>query len=216
MNNETLLNTMAQAIIDGDSDACRLAAQEAMQAGMDPALVISKGLMKGIEEVGLRFGSGEFFLPELLLGAKAMQAGIDVVNPVITAMGGTREIKGKVLLGVVKGDIHTIGKDIIASVFNVYGFHVIDLGADVPDDRFMTAVREHRPDILGVSALMTITMVKQRDVIQRLAKEGLRDQVKVLVGGAVCNPEWAQEIGADGYAPDAWSAVELAARLIGK
>lgn len=215
MEGETLLETMSQAIIDGDVDACRDAAEKAMAATMDPALVISEGLMKGIQEVGRRFSEGEFFLPELLLGAKAMQAGIDAVNPVIKAQGGHRMVKGKVVVGVVQGDIHTIGKEILRSVFGAYGFEVVDLGTNVADDRFIAAVRELHPDILGMSSLMTPTMVKQREVIQKLVKEGLRDKVKVMVGGAVCNPQWAQDIGADGYAPDAWKAVELAERLLG-
>jgi 5-methyltetrahydrofolate--homocysteine methyltransferase len=127
MEGETLLETMSQAIIDGDVDACRDAAEKAMAATMDPALVISEGLMKGIQEVGRRFSEGEFFLPELLLGAKAMQAGIDAVNPVIKAQGGHRMVKGKVVVGVVQGDIHTIGKEILRSVFGAYGFEVVDL-----------------------------------------------------------------------------------------
>ncbi len=207
---------MQQAIIDGDVEECSQAAQEALANGVDPNLAISDGLMKGIEEVGRRFGSGEFFLPELLEGARAMQAGINVIDPVIAARGGAREVRGRVLLGVVKGDIHSIGKQIVSSVFSAYGYQVTDLGVDVPDDRFVAAVRDLHPDLLGVSALMTPTMVKQRDVIQSLAQAGLRDKVKVIVGGAVCNPAWARDIGADGYAQDAWSAVELAERLMGR
>ncbi len=216
MDRAILLTRMKQAIIDGDVDGCRQAAQEAMASGVDPNLAISDGLMKGIEEVGRRFGSGEFFLPELLEGATAMQAGIEVIDPVITARGGAREVRGHVLLGVVKGDIHSIGKRIVSSVFSAYGYQVTDLGEDVSEDRFVAAVRDLRPDLLGVSALMTPTMVKQLDVIQSLIQAGLRDKVKIMVGGAVCNPEWARDIGADGYAQDAWSAVELAERLMGR
>ena len=174
---------------------------------------INEGLTKGIQRVGDLFASGEYFLPELIIGAEAMKRALAVLEP---AMVGdqSREVVGTVVLGTVEGDMHEIGKTLVGTMLIANGFKVIDLGVDQSADKFVAAVKENEAEIVGASALLTTTMLQQGKLIEALEEAGLRDQVKVMVGGAPVTQSFASEIGADGYAEDAISAVDLAFRLV--
>jgi len=212
---EASLEKLAKFVIDGDPDAVKVAVKESLRAGLDPLEIVEKGLAKGIRIIGERYGRGEIFLTELLMGAEAMKAGMDIVNPEIQRQ--KRELKkaGSMIIGTVAGDIHDLGKNIVVALFSANGFEVVDLGVDVPEQRFIDKVKELKPDILGLSALMTSTIPKQRDVINALKVAGLREKVKVMVGGAAVNQDFACEIGADGYAENANDAVARAKALVG-
>ncbi|AFV12932.1 trimethylamine corrinoid protein 1 [Thermacetogenium phaeum DSM 12270] len=208
------MKEVAEAVIEGDEDAVPELTRKALEAGIEPLRIINEGLTPGIEVVGDRFAAGEYFLPDLLLGAKAMEAGIAVLEPLLA--GVNREFIGRVIMGTVHGDLHSIGKNIVIMMLKSAGFEVIDLGVDVPTDRFIEKIKELKPDIVGISALLTTTVGKQKEIIETLKEEGLRDSVKVMIGGAPINQTWADQIGADGYAEDATTAVKLARRLIGR
>ncbi|MDK2880799.1 MAG: hypothetical protein PWQ99_574 [Clostridia bacterium] len=208
------MKEVAEAVIEGDEDAVPELTRKAVEAGIEPLKIINEGLTRGIEVVGDRFAAGEYFLPDLLLGAKAMEAGIAVLEPLLA--GVNREFIGRVIMGTVHGDLHSIGKNIVIMMLKSAGFEVIDLGVDVPTDRFIEKIKELKPDIVGISALLTTTVGKQKEIIETLKEEGLRDSVKVMIGGAPINQTWADQIGADGYAEDATTAVKLARRLIGR
>jgi len=208
------LTEVAEAVIEGDEDAVPELTRKAVEAGIEPLKIINEGLTRGIEVVGDRFAAGEYFLPDLLLGAKAMEAGIAVLEPLLA--GVNREFIGRVIMGTVHGDLHSIGKNIVIMMLKSAGFEVIDLGVDVPTDRFIEKIKELKPDIVGISALLTTTVGKQKEIIETLKEEGLRESVKVMIGGAPINQNWADQIGADGYAEDATTAVKLARRLIGR
>lgn len=213
---EPLLAAMRQAVIDGDADQARALATEALAQGMPPLDAINLGFVPGITWVGEQFGLGELFLPDLVLGGEAMKAAVSVLEPELARRGAQREPLGTVVLGTVRGDIHEIGKTLVHTMLSASGFEVHDLGVDVSVERFIAAVRERKPDIVGMSALLTTTMPGQKLVIEALAAEGLRGQVKVIVGGAPVSQAWADSIGADGYGEDAMRAVTLARRLLGK
>ena len=208
------MKEVAEAVIEGDEDAVPELTRKALEAGIEPLRIINEGLTRGIEVVGDRFAAGEYFLPDLLLGAKAMEAGIAVLEPLLA--GVNREFIGRVIMGTVHGDLHSIGKNIVIMMLKSAGFEVIDLGVDVPTDRFIEKIKELKPDIVGISALLTTTVGKQKEIIETLKEEGLRESVKVMIGGAPINQNWADQIGADGYAEDATTAVKLARRLIGR
>lgn len=212
---EIILNKLMEAILNYDVDGAVKAAEEALKYGLDPIDAIENGLAKGIKIVGEKFGSGEIFLTELAIAAEAMKEALKVFEPVILKSGRERKVLGRIVIGTVEGDIHDIGKNIVSTLLMASGFEVIDLGVDVPVEVFVEKVRELKPDILALSALMTTTMVKMVDVIKALEREGLRDKVKVLIGGAPTSKEWAKEIGADGHGVDAIEAVEVAKKLIG-
>jgi len=171
-------------------------------------------LTRGIEIVGQNFAAGKFYLPDLLLGAKSMEAGIKILEPLLA--GKNRDFLGKVLMGTVEGDLHEIGKNIVIMMLKTSGFEVLDLGIDVPAKKFIEKIKEQRPDIVGISALLTTTVARQKEIIELLEEEGLRKSVKVMIGGAPINQAWADKIGADGYAEDATVAVEVAKKLMGK
>jgi corrinoid protein of di/trimethylamine methyltransferase len=175
---------------------------------------LEEGLAKALREVGDRFGRGDAFITELIAAAQAMEAGAAVLNEEIARRGASRRAVGRFLIGTVEGDIHSIGKNIVATMLSAAGFEVIDMGVDVKTEEFIERVREVKPDILGLSALMTTTMMKQRDVIEALRAAGLREGVKVIVGGAPVTEDWAEEIGADACGPDAGSAVKTALGLM--
>jgi trimethylamine corrinoid protein len=175
---------------------------------------LEEGLAKPLREVGNRFETGEAFITELIASAEVMEAGAEVLNREITRRGASRESAGRFLIGTVEGDIHSIGKNIVATLLNASGFEVIDLGTDVPTWTFVEKVKELEPDILGLSALMTTTMVKQKEIIEALTDTGLRSNVKVIVGGAPVTEEWVQEIGADAAGFDAGNAVQKAINLM--
>ena len=204
---------LAQSVIDGEPEDAEQLAKQALEEGLDPLTCINEGLTKGIQRVGELFANGEYFLPELIIGAEAMKKALAVLEP---AMVGdqSRQVVGTVILGTVEGDMHEIGKTLVGTMLTANGFRVIDLGVDLSADKFISAIKENKAEIVGASALLTTTMLQQRKLIEVLEAEGDSDQVKVMVGGAPVTQSFASEIGADGYAEDAISAVDLAFRLI--
>jgi len=211
---EDLLAAMRASIVDGDQDAAADAARAGLEAGMDPLLAIDEGYVAGLSHVGSCFTSGEMYLPDMMLAARAMKAALAVLEPALAQASVERRVRGRVVIGTVKGDIHEIGKNLVGTMLSASGFEVHDLGVDVPVDTFVAKAREVGADIVGVSALLTTTMTGQRAVVQALADAGMRPGVKVIVGGAPVTRAWAEEIGADGYSEDAVGAVALATRLM--
>jgi corrinoid protein of di/trimethylamine methyltransferase len=204
---------LAQAVIDGEPEDADALAKQALDLGLDPLTCVNEGLTKGIQRVGELFANGEYFLPELIIGAEAMKKALAILEP---AMVGdqSREVVGRVVLGTVEGDMHEIGKTLVGTMLTANGFQVYDIGVDKTADDFVSAAEENTADIVGTSALLTTTMLQQKKVIEALAAADLRNKVKVMVGGAPVTESFAAEIGADGYAEDAISAVDLAFRLI--
>jgi len=203
---------MADAVISGNQDTVVELTEKAVDEGIEPNEIIEKGLINGMNVVGKRFKAGDMFVPEVLMSAKAMKAGMNIVKPLL--LEGERHSAGTVLLGTVSGDLHDIGKNLVGMMMESGGLEIINLGTDIDPDEFAQKVREHEPDVLGMSALLTTTMLAMRDTIEILEEEGLRDSVKIMVGGAPVTKEFADEIGADGWAPDAASAKDLAFDLI--
>lgn len=214
MAKEAILEEMTNAVIAGDPDKARELANEALRAGIEPLAAIEQGLKPGMDTVGEGFANGELFIPELVLSAEAMKAAIVILEPELMRRKQQRQLLGKVVIGTVQGDIHDIGKTLVATMLAANGFEIRDLGADVSPERFADAVREVGADVIGLSALLTTTMLSQKAVILTLIEAGLRDQVKVIVGGAPVSLEWAEEIGADGYAEGAMEAVEVVKELV--
>lgn len=210
---EELYNKLAQAVIDGEPEDAEALAQQALDEGVDPLTCINQGLMVGIQEVGELFSKGDYFLPELIIGADTMKKALDILEPALVG-GQKREVVGRVVLGTVVGDLHEIGKTLVGTMLTANGFQVTDIGVDKTPDEFIAAVKEADADIVGASALLTTTMLQQKKLIESLEAAGLRDKVKVMVGGAPVTESYAKEIGADGYAEDAISAVDMAFRLI--
>jgi corrinoid protein of di/trimethylamine methyltransferase len=201
-------------ILAGDAHKTRSLAEDALKAGHEPTEALQP-FIEGIRHAGDLFDQGEFFLPQLLLAAQAMQAAMDVFFPEKSGADADKRIsRGKIVAGTIQGDIHEIGKNLVCALMSAHGFDVVDLGADVSLERIVEETRQQKPDFLALSALLTTTMINQKHLIDRLTQEGIRDGVKILVGGAPVTSAWADEIGADGYAPDASRAVELAIRLI--
>ena len=213
MSKETF-EKLAQTVIDGEpKDAAELA-QQALAQGLDALDCINKGLSPGIDEVGELFATGEYYLPDLILGGDAMKAALEVLEPAL-AGGQKREILGRVVLGTVECDLHEIGKTLVGTMLTANGFEVIDIGVDQPASKFVAAVKEHDATLVGASALLTTTMLHQQEVVGALKEAGLSDRVKVMIGGAPITENWAKEIGADGYAEDAIGAVAVAKELVG-
>lgn len=212
---DELFQAMAQSVIDGDPDAAADLARRAVEQGIDPLEAINRGFVPGVDYVGEQYAQGEMFLPDLVLAGEAMKAAIAILEPEIARKGSQRQTLGTVVIGTVEGDIHEIGKTLVATMLSVGGFRVYDLGVDVPVTTFVEKAREVNADIVAMSALLTTTMVRQRDVIEALEDASLRSRVKVMVGGAPVTRSWAQEIGADGYSEDAIGAVAVAKQLLG-
>jgi corrinoid protein of di/trimethylamine methyltransferase len=212
---DELFKRMAQAVIDGEAEDAATLARQALDEGVDPLEAINKGFTAGMDVVSELYSTGEYFLPDLIMGGEAMKAALAVLEPALKAAGQAREVLGKVVLGTVKGDIHEIGKSLVGSMLSANGFEVYDLGIDVESEAFVAKAREYDADVVALSALLTTTMLHQRDVIEHLSEAGLRDRVKVMVGGSPVTPDWADRIGADGFAEDAASAVVVAKRLMG-
>jgi corrinoid protein of di/trimethylamine methyltransferase len=212
---EDLFKQMAQAVIDGDDDEATALAQHALAEGVDPLEAINKGYTAGMDVVGELYSTGDYFLPDLILGGEAMKAALATLEPALKASGQEREVLGTVVLGSVKGDIHEIGKSLVGSMLSANGFEVYDLGIDIEADVFVKKAREYNADIVALSALLTTTMLHQRDVIELLAEAGFRERVKVMVGGSPVTQGWADQIGADGFAEDAAGAVGVAKKLVG-
>lgn len=213
MPNDTL-TAMRQSIVDGAPEIASSLAQEALAAGLAPIDAINNGYVPGMHEVDEQFAHGQMFLPDMMASAEAMRAAMAVLDPELRKLGAERAMAGVVVLGTTKGDIHEIGKILVGTMLTAHGFQVHDLGVDVAGEKFAAKARELKADIVGVSALLTTTMRNQKGVIEALERDGLRSQVKIMVGGAPVTRRWAEEIGADGYAKDAMGAVTLAQELM--
>jgi corrinoid protein of di/trimethylamine methyltransferase len=210
-----LFQKMAQSIIDGDSDAAVALAQQAVASGLDPLEAITQGFVMGVNQVGEAFAKGDAFLPELVMAGEAMKAAVSTLEPEMQKRGLKRTMLGKVVLATVEGDIHEIGKSLVGTMLSASGFQVYDMGVDVPTAKIIAKAKEVDADIVGLSALLTTTMVKQKEVIEELDKQGLRKKIKVMVGGAPVTRDWVQKIEADGYSEDAIGAVGVAKQLVG-
>jgi corrinoid protein of di/trimethylamine methyltransferase len=213
---EELYKEMAQSIIDGDSDLAIELAKKSVELNMHPLETITNGFVVGVNYIGDQFGAGEAFLPELVMAGEAMKAAVAVLEPELLKLGEAREIMGRVVLATVEGDIHEIGKTLVGTMLSASGFEVTDLGVDQPAYKIIGKALEIDAHIIGMSALLTTTMVRQREVIEELDKEGLRPRIKVMVGGAPITRDWVQKIKADGYSEDAVGAVKIAKELLGK
>ncbi|MGB5933457.1 MAG: corrinoid protein [Anaerolineae bacterium] len=207
------LQEIYEKTIAGDAPAVEKLVKRAMAEGMPASQIISHYLIPAMTEVGDRFERQEFYIPEMLIAARAMQTGLGVLKPLLVE--GELETAGRVVMGTVKGDLHDIGKNLVSMMLEGAGFEVTDLGVDVPPERFVDVVRQKRPDIVGMSALLTTTMPAMVSAIEALTEAGLREEVKVMVGGAPVTQGYADQIGADGYAPDAGSAARKAKELLG-
>lgn len=210
-----LFQAMAQSTIDGEPETAERLARQAIEQGVDPLEAINQGFVVGMDYVGEQFSLGEMFLPDLVLAGEAMKAAVAVLEPEISKRGTERQMLGKVVLGTVEGDIHGIGKTLVGTMLSASGFQVYDLGVNVPVETFVEKARQVDADIVGLSALLTTTMARQRDVIEALDNLGMRSKVKVIVGGAPVTDNWADEIGADGHGEDAVGAVAVAKKLVG-
>ncbi|HYA23871.1 MAG TPA: corrinoid protein [Terriglobales bacterium] len=205
---------MRQSIVDGAPESALALAKQALEQGAHPLEIIDHGFVPGMSEVGEQFARHQMFLPDMLAAAEAMKAAMSVLEPELKRQGEERPSAGIVVLGTTKGDIHEIGKTLVGTLLTANGFTVHDLGVDVPSDQFAASARELNADIVGVSALLTTTMRGQKSVVQALEQAGLRSSIKIIVGGAPVTQRWAEEIGADGYAKDAISAVALVKNLL--
>ncbi len=202
------LKELSEALFRGDIYKVKEIIQRALQEKIEPKEILKQGLIKGMDVVGIKFKNNEIFLPEVLLSSQAMYAGMEILQPILTETGV--KAMGKVIMGTVKGDLHDIGKNLVVMMLKGGGFEVIDLGTDVSPEKFLKATKEHQPDIIGMSALLTTTMINMKEVITFLEKAELRNKVKVMIGGATVTQDYVKEIGADGYAPNAASAVDMA------
>jgi 5-methyltetrahydrofolate--homocysteine methyltransferase len=208
-----ILQEIATHLYNGDQEEVAQLVQQGLDEGMAAAELLQSGLIAGMDEVGKDFKAGELFVPEVLIAARAMHAGMNILRPLLTESDAPSA--GKYVIGTVKGDLHDIGKNLVRMMLEGAGFEAIDLGTDVDADAFVAAVREHKPKFVGMSALLTTTMVNMRSIIEALEEAGLRESVKIMVGGAPVTAAYAKEIGADAYAPDAASAVDSARALVG-
>ena len=209
-----LFEIMRKAVLEGEEEEAVKWANVALEEGLSPQEIMDQGFLVGIRQAGELYEQEEYFLPDLVCAADAMKAALEVLDHALKKTGN-KEAGGKtVMLATVQGDVHDIGKTIVGAMLTANGWNLVDLGQDVPNEEVIQAVEEKRPDILGLSALLTSTMEEQKEVIQMLQEKGLRSQIKVMVGGAPVNQEWADRIGADGYAESAVSAVKLAQELI--
>jgi len=214
MGDGDIFAQLKQSIIDQDRDAVLAAVDKALADGVDARVVIDDGLLPGLNVVGEQFECEDIFLPELMQAALAFQAAMGILEPKIKESGSEGPKKGKIVLGTVKGDLHSIGKNILKLLFETSGFEVWDLGVDVDLFTFLDKAKDVDADIIALSALLTTTLVGQRDVIEALNDQGARERYKVIIGGGATTPEWADSIGADGWAGTAYEAVNLVTRLV--
>jgi 5-methyltetrahydrofolate--homocysteine methyltransferase len=204
----SLLEDLQKSVIDGDMNATQDLVHKALAEAMPPETILRDGLISSMSEVGRLFENGEFFVPEMLVSARAMKSGLAILRPSLAA--ANIQAVGKVVIGTVQGDLHDIGKNLVGMMLEGAGFEIIDLGVDVSPEKYVTAVREKHPDLIGCSALLTTTMPRMKDIVQALQSAGLRDTVRVMIGGAPVTEQYAMDIGADIYAPDAASAAQRA------
>ena len=208
----SLLEDLRKSVIDGDQNAAQDQVHAALAENIPPEKILTDGLISAMSEVGRMFEAGEFYVPEMLISARAMKSGLAILRPLLAA----ENIKpiGRVVIGTVQGDLHDIGKNLVGMMLEGAGFEIIDLGVDVSPEKYVQAVREQAPDLLGCSALLTTTMPRMQDIVLALQAAGLRDKVKVMIGGAPVTEKYAADIGADFYAPDAASAAQRARQLM--
>ena len=208
-----LLEELASAVIEGDGEKVTALVRKGLEEGVPPTRIIEGGLIAGMNVVGARFKDGEFFIPEVLMSARAMHSGLAIVRPLLTST--EERSRGTIVICTVKGDVHDIGKNLVSMMLEGAGFKVVDLGTDVSPERLVQAVREHQPQVVAMSTLLTTTLPRLPEAIRALEAAGLRQKVKVMVGGAPVTRAFAEKAGADGYAPDATLAVDKAKQLLG-
>ena len=211
---EILLENIKQAVINNDAEKIPVLTEKAIKEGYEPIDIIDKALVFGMQVVGEKYESGEYFLPHLIISANGMKKAMEILKPHLESREQEINSVGTVVIGTVQGDIHEIGKTLVSTILSANGFEVHDLGVDVPIEKFIQAVKEFNADVVGLSALLTTTMIVQRDIIEALKENGLRSKVKVIIGGAPVNKDWATKIGADGFADDAMRAVDLLKKLL--
>jgi 5-methyltetrahydrofolate--homocysteine methyltransferase len=210
---DPLIQSIQENVINGQKAPVESLVRQALEAKLPPDEILNTGLIAAMKEVGARFEAGDFYVPEMLIAARAMQAGLAILKPHLVS-GGVQSA-GRVVIGTVKGDLHDIGKNLVSMMLEGAGFEIFDLGTDVPPEKFVAAIKENNAGLLGMSALLTTTMSNMKLVLAALKEAGVREQVKVMIGGAPVTDSFAKEIGADGYAPDASRAVTLAKSLMG-
>ncbi len=199
------------AISQGKMEEVKKLTQEALDGGEKAESVLKEGLLPAMEQIGVKFKNNEIYIPEVLIAARAMHAGMAILKPILSKSTATKSVK--VIVGTVKGDLHDIGKNLVVMMLEGGGFEVVDLGIDVSADKFVEAIRKHQPQVVGMSALLTTTMREMKNILEAIQEAGLRKQVKAIIGGAPVTDRFAKEIGADGFAPDAASAVDIARSL---
>ena len=208
----SILDDLRKSVIDGELDATQEQVHLALAENIPPEKILTDGLIAAMTEVGRMFENGEFYVPEMLISARAMKGGLAILRPQLAA--ANIKAIGKVVIGTVQGDLHDIGKNLVGMMLEGAGFEVIDLGVDVSPEKYVAAVKEHHPDLVGCSALLTTTMTRMKDIVLALQAAGLRDKIKVMIGGAPVTEQYASDIGADIYAPDAASAAQRARQLM--
>ena len=209
----TILDQIQEAVMDGLNKPTLKLVEQALAEGVDAGAILNQALLPAMSEIGRQFERREVYIPEMMLSARAMREALDLLKPHLRA-GDVKRV-GKALIGTVAGDLHDIGKNLVIIMTEGAGFEVKDLGVDIPAERFIEAIRDEKPDVLMLSALITSTLNSMRDTVQAIQEAGLRDQVKILVGGAPVTAEFARKIGADGYAPDAAGAARIALQIVG-
>jgi 5-methyltetrahydrofolate--homocysteine methyltransferase len=212
MTGEQILAEIFEGVVSGNRDGVPQKTRDALDAGLEPEVVLQEGMVAAMNKVGALFEEGEYFVPEMLLAARTMQVGMEVLKPHLVETGV--KARGRIVAGTVQGDLHDIGKNLVCMMWEGAGFDVLDLGTDVSPAKFLEAVRNDGVDVVAMSALLTTTMINMESVIHALAEAGLRDRVKVVVGGAPITSDFTEKIGADGYAPDASRAVRLVSELL--
>ena len=209
-----ILKEITVNVEKGDSATVKELTKTALSQKIAAEEILNDGLVKGMDVIGIKFKKNEIFIPEVLIATRAMKAGMDIIRPYFTEE--KNESKGKIVIGTVKGDLHDIGKKIVCMILESEGFEVVDIGIDVPKEKFLTSIKKENPDIIGMSALLTTTMAYMREVIEAVEKAKLKQNVKIIIGGAPITQSFADEIKVDGYAPDGVSAVELVKNLLKK
>ncbi len=209
---EPIVKEIYDAVLNGENKTIAAKVQSALDSGLEPAAVLNEGMVAAMAEVGRLFEAGEYYVPEMLIAARAMQTGLAVLKP--SLVKSNFKSTGKVIIGTVKGDLHDIGKNLVSMMLEGAAFEIVDLGTDVSPEKFVEAVNKQSPDLIAMSALLTTTMPNMKTTIEALKQAGLREKVKVMIGGAPVTTKYAEDIGADGYAPDASKAVSLAKSLM--
>jgi 5-methyltetrahydrofolate--homocysteine methyltransferase len=210
---EAVLQKLFEAVLEGDFEGVTVNVQAGLDANLDPSVILNEAMIAAMREVGCRFEAGEYYVPEMLIAARAMQSGMAILKPHLQKSDA--KPSGKVVIGTVKGDLHDIGKNLVSLMLEGDGYEIKDLGVDVPVEDFVRVLREEKPDVLAMSALLTTTMPMMKTTIEAITAEGLREQVKIIVGGAPLTDSYARQIGADGFVPDASRAPGLVHALLG-